>query len=141
MPGSILRTTRRRASDAADGYPDREHPGSSSPLRDAAHGRAIALDAALRLRHRVRREPKGKPYNVDFGARRVRSRPTDKPRAEAGSASRLRGRSRESIMKRIGAFFIATWTAAALLYLGRHSVPMIAMSGVVAFAGFDLLRP
>lgn len=89
MPGSILRTTRRRTSDAADGYPDREHPGSSSPLRDAAHGRAIALDAALRLRHRVRREPKGKPYNVDFGARRVRSRPTDKPRAEAGSASRL----------------------------------------------------
>ncbi|WP_122887593.1 hypothetical protein [Burkholderia pseudomallei] len=44
-------------------------------------------------------------------------------------------------MKRIGAFFIATWIAAALLYLGRHSVPMIAMSGVVAFAGFDLLRP
>ncbi|WP_082716366.1 MULTISPECIES: hypothetical protein [Burkholderia] len=44
-------------------------------------------------------------------------------------------------MKRIGAFFIATWSAAALLYLGRHSVPMIAMSGVVALASFDLFRP
>ncbi|WP_162486616.1 hypothetical protein [Burkholderia thailandensis] len=52
-----------------------------------------------------------------------------------------RGRRREFIMKRIGAFFIATWSAAAVLYLGRHSVPMIAMSGVIAFAGFDLLRP
>ncbi|WP_063534569.1 hypothetical protein [Burkholderia sp. MSMB1589WGS] len=44
-------------------------------------------------------------------------------------------------MKRIGAFFIATWAAAAMLYLGRHSVPMMAMSGVVALASLDLLRP
>lgn len=81
MPGSILRTTRRRASDAADGYPDREHPGSSSPLRDAAHGRAIALDAALRLRHRVRREPKENPI-MSTSARAVfaRARPTSHAR-------------------------------------------------------------
>lgn len=46
-----------------------------------------------------------------------------------------------SIMKRIGIFFVASWTAAAMLYLGRHSVPMIALSGVAALAGFDLLRP
>jgi hypothetical protein len=44
-------------------------------------------------------------------------------------------------MKQIGAFFAASWAAAAMLYLGRHSVPMIALSGVVALAGFDLFRP
>lgn len=44
-------------------------------------------------------------------------------------------------MQRIGAFFISSWLAAAILLLGRHSVPMIALSGVVAFAGFDLFRP
>lgn len=44
-------------------------------------------------------------------------------------------------MRRIGAFFISSWLAAAILLLGRHSVPMIALSGVVAFAGFDLFRP
>ncbi|WP_166676862.1 hypothetical protein [Paraburkholderia caballeronis] len=45
------------------------------------------------------------------------------------------------VMRRIGAFVAATWLAAAILYLGRHSVPMIALSGVVALAGFDLAKP
>ncbi|AIO69002.1 hypothetical protein DM82_5980 [Burkholderia oklahomensis] len=85
----------------------------------------------------------GKPYNVDFGARSIRSSaPTYQ--ATRGGGIRVifrRGHRRESIMKRIGAFFIATWSAAAILYLGRHSVPMIAMSGVVALASFDLFRP
>jgi hypothetical protein len=45
------------------------------------------------------------------------------------------------IMRRMGAFFISTWLAAAILFLGRHSVPMIALSGVVAFAGLDIFRP
>ncbi|MBB5508199.1 hypothetical protein [Paraburkholderia atlantica] len=44
-------------------------------------------------------------------------------------------------MKRIGAFAITCWSAAGLLYVGQHSVALIALSGVVAFAGFDLLRP
>ncbi|MFX1736163.1 hypothetical protein PXJ20_05990 [Paraburkholderia sp. A1RI_3L] len=44
-------------------------------------------------------------------------------------------------MKRIGAFFVASWLAAATLYLGRHSVPFMALSGVIVFAGLDLLRP
>ncbi|MBC8742165.1 hypothetical protein F6X40_37215 [Paraburkholderia sp. UCT31] len=44
-------------------------------------------------------------------------------------------------MKRIAAFAVTCWSAAGLLYLGQHSVAMIALSGVVAFAGFDLLRP
>ena len=48
---------------------------------------------------------------------------------------------RSFIMRRMGAFFISTWLAAAILFLGRHSVPMIALSGVVAFAGLDLFRP
>ncbi|WP_233871584.1 hypothetical protein [Paraburkholderia adhaesiva] len=45
------------------------------------------------------------------------------------------------IMRRIGAFCLSTWLAAAILFLGRHSVPMIAVSGVVAFAGLDIFRP
>ena len=44
-------------------------------------------------------------------------------------------------MARIGAFCVASWLAAAILYFGQHSVAMIALSGVVAFGGFDLLRP
>ncbi|RQH06586.1 hypothetical protein [Paraburkholderia dinghuensis] len=44
-------------------------------------------------------------------------------------------------MRRIGAFCICTWLAAAILFLGQHSVPMIAVSGVVAFAGLDIFRP
>ncbi|HTH58805.1 MAG TPA: hypothetical protein VL689_01465 [Paraburkholderia sp.] len=44
-------------------------------------------------------------------------------------------------MRRIGAFVAALWAAALILYLGRHSVPMIALSGVVALAGFDLAKP
>ena len=45
------------------------------------------------------------------------------------------------IMKRIAAFSLATWSAAAILYYGQHSVAMIALSGVVVLGGFDLLRP
>ncbi|MDR3095851.1 MAG: hypothetical protein LBV73_02125 [Paraburkholderia sp.] len=44
-------------------------------------------------------------------------------------------------MRRMAAFFISTWLAAAILYLGRHSVPMMALSGVLVFAGLDLFRP
>jgi MFS superfamily sulfate permease-like transporter len=44
-------------------------------------------------------------------------------------------------MRRIAAFCVSTWLAAAILYLGRHSVPMMALSGVVVFAGLDLFRP
>lgn len=44
-------------------------------------------------------------------------------------------------MKRIAAFSLATWSAAAILYFGQHSVALIALSGVVVLAGFDLLRP
>jgi hypothetical protein len=44
-------------------------------------------------------------------------------------------------MKRIAAFTATSWSAAALLYFGQHSVALIVLSGVVALAGFDLLRP
>ena len=44
-------------------------------------------------------------------------------------------------MKRIAAFCLTTWSAAALLYFGQHSVALIALSGVVVFGGYDLLRP
>ncbi|EMH2976259.1 hypothetical protein V6G44_005637 [Burkholderia multivorans] len=50
-------------------------------------------------------------------------------------------RFEEPTMARIGAFCITTWLAAAILYFGQHSVAMIALSGVVVFGGFDLLRP
>jgi len=48
---------------------------------------------------------------------------------------------KEHTMARIGAFCVASWLAAAILYFGQHSVAMIALSGMVAFGGFDLLRP
>lgn len=38
-------------------------------------------------------------------------------------------------------FCAATWTAAAILILGNGSMAMDALSGVVALAGYDLLRP
>jgi hypothetical protein len=44
-------------------------------------------------------------------------------------------------MKRIAVFALTSWLAAGLLYVGQHSVALIAVSGVVALAGFDLLRP
>jgi small basic protein len=44
-------------------------------------------------------------------------------------------------MTRIAAFFGSTWLAAAALYLGRHSVGVIALSAVLVFAGLDLFRP
>jgi hypothetical protein len=37
-------------------------------------------------------------------------------------------------MKRIAAFTLATWSAAAILYFGQHSVALIALSGVVVLA-------
>ena len=51
------------------------------------------------------------------------------------------GNGLKSEMARIGAFFGSTWLAAAALYLGRHSVGIIALSAVLVFAGFDLFRP
>jgi hypothetical protein len=51
------------------------------------------------------------------------------------------GRTGKLIMKRIAAFSLATWSAAAILYFGQHTVAMIALSGVVVLGGFDLLRP
>jgi len=47
----------------------------------------------------------------------------------------------KSRMKRIVAFSLTAWMAAAILYFGQHSVPLIALSGVVMFGGFDLLSP
>jgi hypothetical protein len=44
-------------------------------------------------------------------------------------------------MKRFAALCVTAWSAAALLYFGRHSVSLIALSGVLMLAGFDLLRP
>ena len=44
-------------------------------------------------------------------------------------------------MVRIGALCGASWLAAAVLYFGRHSVVLMALSGVIALAGFDLVRP
>lgn len=44
-------------------------------------------------------------------------------------------------MVRIGALCGASWLAAAVLYFGRHSVALMALSGVIALAGFDLARP
>lgn len=44
-------------------------------------------------------------------------------------------------MKRIAAFSLATWSAAALLYFGQHSVALMALSGIIVFGGFDLLAP
>lgn len=44
-------------------------------------------------------------------------------------------------MKRIAAFSLTSWSAAGLLYFGQHSAALIVLSGVVALAGFDLLRP
>lgn len=43
--------------------------------------------------------------------------------------------------KRFYLFCGATWVAAAILILGNGSMAMDALSGVVALAGFDLLRP
>ena len=45
------------------------------------------------------------------------------------------------IMKRFLAFSLVAWLAAALLILGRDSVSMIALSGVVALAGLDIFQP
>ncbi|ANA35234.1 hypothetical protein [Ralstonia mannitolilytica] len=44
-------------------------------------------------------------------------------------------------MNRMGAFFAASWLAAALLYFGQHSLAFTALAGIVLLAGFDLLRP
>jgi hypothetical protein len=44
-------------------------------------------------------------------------------------------------MKRFLAFSLIAWLSAALLILGRDSVAMIALSGVVALAGLDIFQP
>ncbi|SAK76816.1 membrane protein [Caballeronia temeraria] len=44
-------------------------------------------------------------------------------------------------MKRFAVLCLTAWSAAALLYFGRHSASLIVLSGVLALAGFDLLRP
>lgn len=49
--------------------------------------------------------------------------------------------NRIAIMKRFAFLCLSAWSAAALLYFGRHSAALIALSGVLALAGFDLLRP
>jgi len=51
------------------------------------------------------------------------------------------GKGLKSEMVRIGAFFASSWLAAGALYLGRHSVGLIAVSAVLVFAGFDLFGP
>ena len=50
-------------------------------------------------------------------------------------------KARDYAMVRIGALCGASWLAAAVLYFGRHSVALMALSGVIALAGFDLARP
>jgi hypothetical protein len=47
----------------------------------------------------------------------------------------------DRIMKRFAALCLTAWSAAALLYFGRHSAAFIVLSGVLVLAGFDLLRP
>jgi hypothetical protein len=44
-------------------------------------------------------------------------------------------------MKSFAGLCLAAWSAAALLYFGRHSAALIVLSGVLVLAGFDLLRP
>jgi hypothetical protein len=44
-------------------------------------------------------------------------------------------------MKHFAGLCLTTWSAAALLFFGRHSAALIVLSGVVVLAGFDLLRP
>jgi hypothetical protein len=44
-------------------------------------------------------------------------------------------------MRRLAVFSLASWSAAALLYFGQHSVALIAVTGVVVLASYDLLRP
>ncbi|MGX0939998.1 hypothetical protein SGO26_18725 [Cupriavidus metallidurans] len=43
--------------------------------------------------------------------------------------------------KRFYFFCATTWAAAAVLILGQGSMATDALSGVIALAGFDLLRP
>lgn len=50
-------------------------------------------------------------------------------------------KARDYAMVRIGALCGASWMAAAVLYFGRHSLALMALSGVIALAGFDLARP
>jgi len=49
--------------------------------------------------------------------------------------------SRQIMNKRLLLFCAATWTAAAILILGHNSAAFDALSGVIALASFDLLRP
>ncbi|GAB5099194.1 hypothetical protein YK56LOC_49110 [Caballeronia sp. HLA56] len=49
--------------------------------------------------------------------------------------------TRDITMKRFLALCLAAWSAAALLYFGRHSTALIVLSGVLALAGFDIVKP
>lgn len=48
---------------------------------------------------------------------------------------------RRIMNKRFYLFCATTWTAAAILILGNGAMSTDVLSGVVALAGFDLLRP
>ena len=79
----------------------------------------------------LKRAPKG---SVAWEPRRAQGR----ARENAGAI----GKARDTLaLARIGAFCAASWSAAAVLYFGRHSVALIVLSGVVALGGFDLFRP
>ncbi|GAB3097640.1 hypothetical protein GCM10027081_21840 [Cupriavidus yeoncheonensis] len=62
-------------------------------------------------------------------------------RADMALAPVWSPQSHRRIMKRFLAFSLVAWLAAALLILGRDSVSMIALSGVVALAGLDIFQP
>jgi hypothetical protein len=86
-------------------------------------------DTDLRLNGRTRR--------TQARARDAQAR--DDCKARGGETGGGKGPRAE--IARIGAFFASSWLAAAALYLGRHSVGLIAVSAVLVFAGFDLFRP
>ncbi len=70
----------------------------------------------------------------------------DKPSLRASErgpkiSARRNDRNRIAIMKRFAGLCLAAWSAAALLYFGRHSAALIVLSGVLVLAGFDLVRP
>lgn len=44
-------------------------------------------------------------------------------------------------MKHLAAFTAVLWSAAGLLYIGQHSVALIAVTGVMVLAGLDLCTP
>jgi len=45
------------------------------------------------------------------------------------------------MIKSIACFTVLMWGAAALLYMGQHSVAIMALSGVLVLAALDLCQP